>query len=96
MNHMTRDQIEFDFIMSGQELPDGVYTELAEKKAALMIDGNMYISFVGLAVLIAYGPRSARANSLAKILAKQLRDMGEHENLEQFVARLAEAGIVVD
>lgn len=96
MTHMTREQIEFDFIMSGQELPDGAYTELAEKKAALMINGEMCISFEGLAVMIAYSQRSARDIQLAKSLAKQLQDMGEHENLERFVARLAEAGIVVD
>ena len=92
MSYMSRDQIEFDFIISGHELPDAAYAELAEKQAARMIDGKMCLSEVGLAVLIAHSRNKARAKSLAKTTAEQL----ENDALKRFRARLAEAGISVD
>jgi predicted peroxiredoxin len=57
---MTSDQIMFEAVISGMDIPDSACHELAAAEAAELMDGNLVINMEGLVIIAKHTPDKSR------------------------------------
>ena len=92
---MTSDQIMFEAVISGMDIPDSACHELAAAEAAELMDGNLVINMEGLVIIAKHTPDKSRRQKFMDWMTGMIQNAEDTGQIACWTDLMAKHGMLL-